>query len=423
MNILMLTNTYAPHVGGVAHSVQAFEEAYRARGHRVMVVAPSFEGAAEREGVVRVPSLQHFNGSDWSVPVPIPGYLTSRLAAFRPEVVHSHHPFLLGATALRIAAAWDAPCVFTHHTQYERYTHYMPGDSPVLKRFISDLVTGYCNLCAAVVAPSAAIADRLRADGVTVPVEVVPTGIVPERFRRGDPAAFRARWGLPPDAFVVGHVGRLAPEKNLDFLVEAVGRFLTRMPQARALLVGSGPSENAVQEGFAARGLADRLVRTSTLVGDELVEAYRAMDAFAFASTSETQGLVLAEAAAAGVPLVALSGPGVDDVVRDRWNGRLLPSDAPDPDAFADALAWVAARPPALKRSLGDALRSTARELSMERSADRMLALYERLRAGVRSANTAYSLSALLRRASEDVKIFANFLDALLAATLPGEEA
>lgn len=421
MNILMLTNIYRPHVGGVAHSVAAFAHAYRRLGHRVLIVTPEAEGAVEEEDVVRVPALRNFNGSDWSLPVPIPGYLASTLAAFRPEVVHAHHPFLLGTTALRIAASWDVPCVFTHHTQYERYTHYWPGDGAVIKRFVTDLATGYCDLTDAVVAPSTDIRDRLRAAGVTRPIEVIPTGIDVARFAAGDGARFRAGRDIPADAFVVGHVGRLAPEKNLEFLAEGVAAYLERDARAHFVVVGAGSAEAALDEAFAARGLSARLHRTGTLTGAPLADAYRAMDAFAFASTSETQGMVLAEAAAAGVPLVALAAPGVSDVVRDRRNGRLV--ERPDAQAFADGLAWVAERPPSLRLLLKEALVSTAREFSLERSAARMVALYERVRAAGRTgATTAFSLKALWRRAGEELRLFSNFMDALLAATLPGEE-
>ena len=131
MNILMMTNTYLPHVGGVARSVDSCATWLRSRAHRVLIGAPRFEGAPRREpGVVRIPAIQHFNGSDFSVPLPITRALHRAVERFRPDLVHSHHPFLLGDTALRIAAEFDLPIVFTHHTLYERFTHYVPLDSP-----------------------------------------------------------------------------------------------------------------------------------------------------------------------------------------------------------------------------------------------------------------------------------------------------
>ena len=233
MNILMMTNTYLPHVGGVARSVDAFSQALRAEGHAVLVVAPSFQGAARREaGVVRVPAIQHFNGSDFSLRLPIPGLLSRALDRFEPDVVHSHHPFLLGDAALRVATRFGLPLVFTHHTMYERYTHYVPGDSPALRRFVMGLVREYANLCDAVIAPSESIARLLVERGVRAPIHAIPTGVEVGRFGRGDGAALRRRLGIAPGSFVVGHVGRLAHEKNLPFLAAAVAGLLRSDPDA-----------------------------------------------------------------------------------------------------------------------------------------------------------------------------------------------
>jgi 1,2-diacylglycerol 3-alpha-glucosyltransferase len=376
----MMTNTYLPHVGGVARSVTAFTENYRARGHRVLVVAPIFENAPRDEvDVVRIPALQRFNGSDFSVVLPVPGDLHARIREFAPDVIHSHHPFLLGTTAVRLARLSGVPLVFTHHTMYEQYTHYVPGDSPALKRFVIRLATGYANLCDLVLAPSESIAEVIASRGVKAPIEVVPTGVDTERFRAGDGAGFRARLGIPEGAFVVGHLGRLAPEKNLDFLARSVADFLAGPggEGARFLLVGVGPSEGGVREAFRRRGLEGRLHLAGLLRGRELVDAYHAMDLFAFASQSETQGMVLTEAMAAGVPVVALDAPGVREVVRDGANGRLLADG--DEAAFAAALGAVAGQTPEQREALRRGARTTAEAFSMKRSADKALRLYERL--------------------------------------------
>lgn len=394
-----MTNTYAPHVGGVARSVAAFTRSFRARGHRVVVVCPIFEGAPAREtDVVRIPALQKFNGSDFSVVLPVPGALNALVRELEPDVIHAHHPFLLGATAHRLARAYRIPMVFTHHTMYERYTHYVPGDSPALKRFVVSLSTSFANLCDLVFAPSESVAQEIARRGVTAPVEVVPTGVDTEALGTGDGPAFRAELGIPDDAFVVGHLGRLAPEKNLPFLTRAVARFLAAEPRARFLVVGVGPSADDLAAVLRAGGLTGRLHTAGILQGQSLVNAYHAMDAFAFASLSETQGLVVAEAMAAGVPVVALDAPGVREVVRDGENGRLLPAETGSgagpgagagaaagegsgaEAAFADALAWVAARGPEGAAALRRAALATAARLSLDRTADQALALYERLR-------------------------------------------
>lgn len=232
MNILMMTNTFTPFVGGVSRSVTAFSEELRKMGHRVVVVAPEFENMPESEcDVIRIPAIQHFNGSDFALVLPIPGYLSTHLERFKPDIVHSHHPHLLGGAAVRIAGRFDCPLVFTYHTMYEHYLHYVPTEAKRLRRFVINLVTGYCDLCDHVIAPSRSVVEILRERGVETPIDVVPTGVDIERFKEGDGCAFRRSHRIPENAFVAGYVGRLAPEKNLSFLAEAVREMAQAKPE------------------------------------------------------------------------------------------------------------------------------------------------------------------------------------------------
>ena len=219
MKICMMTNTYLPHVGGVARSTSTFAEEYRKLKHKVLVVAPEFEGKPLSKHaaaiVERVPAIQKFNGSDFSVRLPLAAGLSDRLDAFNADIIHAHHPFLLGDTALRVGANKNVPVVFTHHTRYEDYTHYVPFDSPTLKDIAINLSTEFANLCDGVIAPSESIAKLIKKRGVKTPIAVVPTGIDVESFAAGNGARFRKKYKVPPAAFVVGQVGRLAPEMNL----------------------------------------------------------------------------------------------------------------------------------------------------------------------------------------------------------------
>lgn len=379
MNILIVTNTFTPHVGGVARSVTAFAEEYRRRGHKVMIIAPEFEDQPDREdNVFRVQAWQKFNASDFSVALPIHPNLSKAVDAFQPDVVHSQHPFLLGHTAVRLARRRNLPLVFTHHTLYEQYTHYVPGDSPALKRYTVELCTRYANLADQVFAPSESVRDLIQSRGVHTPVEVVPTGLCLEEFEYRDGAAIRQAEGIPEDAFVVGHLGRMAPEKNLEFLTEAMVSFLRQNDRARVMIIGVGPSEDGIREAFAEAGLSDRLHMLGVLTPPNLSNALHAMDVFAFASTSETQGMVVTEAMAAGLPVVALNASGVREVVVDRQNGRLLPE--ANVSAFSEALAWVAGLDADDRDALKQAVWETARAFSMERSADRALRCFERVK-------------------------------------------
>lgn len=382
-----MTNTYLPHVGGVARSVQTFSEEYRRLGHEALVVAPTFpeeEGKThlDPDWVVRLPAFQQFNGSDFSVRLPLAGVINSTINDFEANIIHSHHPFLLGDTALRIAATKHVPVIFTHHTLYEEYTHYVPFDSPGLKQFAVELPTHYANLCDGVIAPSQSIADLIRKRGVVVPVQIVPTGVDVQAFSGGDGKAFRKKHNIPPSAFIVGHVGRLAPEKNLEYLARAVAGFLKLEPTASFLLVGGGSAEESVKTIFQEQGLGDRLLAVGKKCGPDLYDAYRAMNVFAFSSFSETQGMVVAEAMAANLPVVALDASGVREVVRHDRNGFLLSADSAEPD-FAASLQRLC-REPELRKRLREGARRTAQKFAMERCALNALDFYEAIRTETR---------------------------------------
>lgn len=416
MNILMMTNTYLPHVGGVARSVDQFAAEYRRAGHRVLVVAPTFEGTSDDRDVVRVPSIEQFNGTSFSVPLPIPGLLDDQLDQFGPEIVHSHHPFLLGDTALRIAASRDLPVVFTHHTLYERYAYNVVAGSEALQRFVTELAAGYCNLCDAVIAPSQSIRNMLREHGVERRIEVIPTGVEIEQFATGDGGRLRRERGIPDEDFVVGHVGRLAAEKSIDFLAAAAAEFVASDERAWLLVAGSGPCEDEFRRQFAEHGVQERLILEGVVPKAQLSDVYHAMDVFAFASLSETQGMVLTEAMAAGVPVVAVDGPGVRDTVQDSTNGRLLRTQ--DTAEFVAALTEMERLSANEMRRFKIAARSTAHEFSMQRSAERALALYEELivEAPRQHHNNLWSTAA--RRVAQEWKVWENFVDSAGVAVL-----
>jgi glycosyltransferase involved in cell wall biosynthesis len=282
---------------------------------------------------------------------------------------------LLGSTALRIGAAYALPVVFTHHTRYETYTHYLSLDTPAVQRIAVEMAAGFCNLCDAVIAPSESIAEMLHEHQVQTPIEVIPTGVNLQTFAQANRVRGRQALELPSDAFVVGHVGRLAQEKNLGFLGDTVAAFLRGQPKAHFLVVGDGPAAEPLAGSFADDSLRSRLHMPGTLEGQPLVDAYAAMDVFAFASKSETQGMVLTEAMAAGVPVVALDASGVRDVVQDGVNGRLLFDEEIGP--FCDALRWIFALSKAEQKQVAAAVRDTAERFSLPNCAARLLKVYQ----------------------------------------------
>ncbi len=375
MKILMMTNTYAPIVGGLEKSIQVFSEQFRLKGHEVKIVAPEFEKMpAHEKDVIRVPSLEKFVGTDFSVGLPLPELLQNLIEKFKPDIVHSHHPFLMGDLALRVCGQHKIPLVFTYHTMFEHYTNYFGLENQAMQKFVVEIATGYAKMVDQVIVPSDSVARLLVERKIQTPIAVVPTGLDVAHF---SPAAttLRRQFKIPQKAFVVGHLGRLSPEKNLMFLTEAVAEFLTQHKEAHFLIVGSGPSEREMKKMMRVKGVLNRAHFAGVQKGKKLVEAYHAMDVFAFASKSETQGMVVTEAMAAGLPVVALDAPGVREVVHDKKNGRLLEEESRK--KFAAALAWCLIRTAPQWNLIKKQALATANEFSLETCATKALKVYE----------------------------------------------
>ena len=379
MKICMFTNTYLPHVGGVARSVAIFTEDLRQKGNDVLVIAPEYsasEPQSENEGhVLRVPAIQNFNGSDFSVRIPMPFIIDDTIDNFKPDVIHSHHPYLLGDAALRAARRRGLPLIFTHHTLYEEYTHYVSNNSETMKHFAMHLSTEFANMCTSVIAPSLSIARMIKRRGVMTPVVEIPTGVDVGFFSEGQRGQFRKEFQIPQDAFVIGHLGRLAPEKNLIFLARAISDAMEDLPNSRFLVVGKGPIEKEIVRIFRKKGFEDRLTMAGKQTGSGLRDAYHAMDLFVFASKSETQGMVLIEAMAAGLPVIAIDAPGAREVVSNSENGILLPWNASE-QLFSETVRDAIFNSEKLSRWREVALK-TALQFDRKKCAEKLFRLYQ----------------------------------------------
>jgi glycosyltransferase involved in cell wall biosynthesis len=366
-------------LGGVSTAVETLRRGLESLGHEVVVVAPRMAGASGPEpAVVRVPALPAPTYPDFGLPLPAGPRLRRRLRDLDLDVIHAHHPFLLGGTARRLARATGRPFVFTYHTLYDRYAHYVP----LPRRWVAPAAlrwsARFADAADLVLAPSDFVADRLRSQGVRAAIEVLPTGVDAARFGPGDRAAVRRALGWPVDDRVLLYVGRLDREKNLDFLLDAVARVGT--PRVRLVLVGRGTRAAALRRAAAALGLGARAEFRGGVAPDGLAAYYQAADALVFASTTETQGLAVLEAMACGCPVVAVRASGVEEVVVDGVSGLLVPE---APDAFAAAVDLVLADG-ALAVKLARGAREAAASLRAADLVARVVAAYRR--AGARAA-------------------------------------
>jgi 1,2-diacylglycerol 3-alpha-glucosyltransferase len=374
--VVMFTNTFEPMVGGLERSVATAHEDLQRAGHLCRVVTPCFDAARDsRDGVLRVPALRGLGKRKFSIPLPTSRRIRHWIEALQPQLLHAHQPFLLGDTAWQLARLRQIPLVFTHHTFYERYAHCLRMDAERARRMVMDMTTQFCNRSHMVIAPTPSVRRMLLERHVVAPIEVVPTGIDVQLYGSGCRARGRVALGLQIGDEVVGHIGRLSQEKNLEYLTHAALHVLQARPRSKLLLVGEGDRRDWARAQFAAAGMGERLIAPGTLQGVALADAYAALDVFIFGSQSDTQGLVLAEAMAAGVPVVALVAPGASDCIEHERSGWLLPATLGARE-FAAAIEQLLAELNQ-RHWLSAGARHRARSYSRSACLERLLTVYE----------------------------------------------
>lgn len=370
MRIAMFTDTYTPQINGVVTSILAFKSELKRQGHDVHVWAPAVKNVSSDESVHRIRSFSFAPYPEYKISVPNPRLL-HEFERFMPDIVHVHTPISVGAAGIGLARYFGLPTLGTFHTLLPEYLHYIVRHS-LQKIFLAParrFAWGYCrwfyNMCDAVIAPSYATASLLKEKGISKPIAVVPTGI-PIRRRRVGAASFRSTYGLSGPLLL--HVGRVTKEKNIEAIMDAI----RELPYVTLAVASDGPHRAELQKYAKRQGIAERVRFLGYLSRDELDAAYAASDLFVCASQSETQGIVLLEAAVAGLPIAALDTPVVSDFVRENRAGIITAK-----ESFARAIE-MALGDKRLRSRAKKRARFIAEKYSIERCAKALANLYER---------------------------------------------
>jgi glycosyltransferase involved in cell wall biosynthesis len=322
MKILFVSDVYFPRINGVSTSIQTFRHELRERGHVVHLIAPDYYVPSDDESdILRVPSRSlpldpedRLMKSSW-VMKHLP-----RLRAENYDLVHVQTPFAAHYLGLKLARTLGIPCVETYHTFFEEYLyHYIPFLPKSALRFAARAFSRHQgNALDGMVVPSRPMLDVLRTYGVQTNAEIIPTGLRPESFKLGDGPAFRKRYGISPQRPVMLFLGRVAHEKNIGFLLRVAQAVKVRIPDILLLVAGEGPAREGLERETEALGLSGNVQFIGYLDRHtELNDCYRAADVFVFSSRTETQGLVLLEAMAQGVPVVSTAEMGTKDVLKE----------------------------------------------------------------------------------------------------------
>ncbi len=331
LRVAMFTNNYLPFIGGVPLSIERLRRGLTALGHSVLVVAPRYKKQdPEESGVVRAPSLLSLGvRGEFRLPNIFLKRIRRAVRDFKPDVIHIHHPIWMGSLGLWLAHRLDIPSVYTYHTRLEHYAHFVPLPGALFRNLISHgLIKHFANRCSGVIVPTNSAEEYLRMIGVKTSIFVQPTGIDYDRFQEVDPTALeqlRRRYPLAGKQVLVS-VSRLSSEKNIDFLLDAIARLKTQTSTPfHLLIIGEGHERQRLQQRIEQESLSDCITLVGAIAPEDMPIYYRLGDLFVFASKSETQGMVILEAMAAALPVVAIRSSGIDDVVREDENGYKTP--------------------------------------------------------------------------------------------------
>jgi glycosyltransferase involved in cell wall biosynthesis len=407
LRVLFISDVYFPRVNGVSTSIRTFREDLANCGVDTVLVAPDYAAAGDpaagdpaagdpaagaaggaaraadssESAVLRVPSARVPGDPEdrrmrW-------GKLNRLLESERVkdiELLHIHTPFIAHYAGARLARRLRIPCVATYHTFFEEYLHHYV---PVLPRRVGKVLAraftrSQCADVQALIAPSEPMRDILLEYGVSTPIHVLPTGLPADRFRQGDGARFRAQVGLPADAPLVTYIGRVAHEKNIEFLVRVFADVRRTVPGAMLVIAGEGPAREPLKHFVQRLGL-ERVVHFVGYLDRHgaLLDCYAAASVFVFASRTETQGLVLLEAMAQGAPVVSTAELGTRSILKPGCGALVAPEDERE---FAACVTRVL-QDAGLQKELSDAGRTYARSWSSAAMARRLSDLYGALRA------------------------------------------
>jgi len=349
MKISMMTNNYKPVVGGVPIAIERLADGLRKRGHLVYIFAPEYQGQEdqEEEFVIRYRAFHKKAGGYVPLMKPVDLAMERKFRELKFDIIHVHHPVLIGQRARYLGKKYGVPVVFTYHTQYEQYLHYWKHYRWLKKRggiledkmvdFIENqlvlaVIRRFTEKCSLVFAPTNQVERILKGRGWEANTTVMPTGLPDFSYEEYWRQIKEYRLSVEYIRKIYGKertnilctVARLSEEKNLKFLLRSLGELKERMGNDfQLLIIGDGPQKQELEQYAHELDILENITFLGTVPNEEIAAFHCASDLFLFASKSETQGIVLLEAMAGKSPVVAVKATGVCDVVRNGQNGYM----------------------------------------------------------------------------------------------------
>ncbi|WP_347490985.1 glycosyltransferase family 4 protein [Desulfoscipio sp. XC116] len=331
LKIGIFTDSYRPYTSGVVRSIETFSEELQAQGHEIFIFAPEYpkqnHDHMNENRVFRFSSIPAPTNHDFALAVPFSIRLRPTLKKIGLDIIHVHSPFLLGRLGARCAKKLNIPLVFTFHTLYDQYVHYVPIGQSITKEITKKFCADFCNHCNLVIVPTGIIGEHLQKWGVSTEIKALPTGINTCSFRTEEKDWLHRKFNIDVQEKILISVGRLAKEKNFSFILKSFSNVNAVFPKTKLVLVGNGPEKITLVNLARKLGISEKVIFTGTLTKDEMAKAYNSADIFVFASITETQGLVVGEAKASGLPTVAVKAFGISEMVENNVDGFLTDLD------------------------------------------------------------------------------------------------
>jgi len=375
MTIGFFTDGYLPQLNGVATSVEGWVKGLEKLGHEVYIIAPKYQNFKDKsDRVIRLPSLKVLNKPDIRLGFPLSIDSISKIYKLKLDIIHATSGGNISTLGLIVARAKKIPYVFTYYTRWNHFTHYFLKGKIVNSKIVERVSRMFCNRCDCVIAPAPKIKDELISFGVKKPIVVIPSGVDIDKFRKQQKGYLRKKLSIENGKILL-YVGRLEKEKSVDFLIKAFKLTHDKDPQANLVLVGDGKMKKSLEQEAQALGIRENVYFTGLISYREMNKVYADAEIFVFASTTETQGMVILEALASGLPVVAINDSVYDGIVKDKVNGILVDNTV---EEFAQACLEIISNP-SYRKKLSDSAVETMQEFSLSQTVQSFEKLYEKL--------------------------------------------
>lgn len=331
INVGIFTDTYFPQVSGVATSIKTLKEQLEDHGHQVYIFTttdPHVPKNTYEHNIFRFSSIPFISFTDRRIA--IRGLFRAyRIAKqLNLDIVHTQTEFSMGIIGRFVAKKLKIPCLHTYHTMYEDYLHYVARGKLLKPIHVKEGTLVFCHHLDGVIAPSKRVLDKLTSYGVKSPIRVIPTGINVAHYNQGRYQNLRPEFGFTAKTPVLLSVSRLAYEKNIRELIDAMPLILRQVPEAKLVIVGDGPAKADLLNQTKALHLTHQIIFTGEVNNEDVNQYYHMANVFVSTSNSESQGLTYIEAMATGLKVVVVRSAYTQDLLNHKSLGMTFRSEA-----------------------------------------------------------------------------------------------